>query len=68
MDEGTLIMCGLKPDRVIESIEIVTAHYSKNKREFRLVQDYDSHNVSKKVLRIIMSYTDYVNRTVWHMT
>ena len=66
MDEGTLIMCGLKPDKVIESIDIVTTHYSKNKREFRLVQDYDSDNVSKKVLRIIMSYTDYVNRTVWH--
>ena len=66
MDEGTLIMCGLKPNKVIESIDIVTTHYSKNKREFRLVQDYDSDNVSKKVLRIIMSYTDYVNRTVWH--
>jgi len=66
MDEGTLIMCGLKADRIIESIDIVTTHYSKNQRQFRLVQDYDSDNVSKKVLRIIMSYTDYVNRTVWH--
>ena len=67
MDEGTLIMCGLKSDRIIESIDIVTTHYSKNQRQFRLIQDYDSDNVSKKVLRIIMSYTDYVNRTVWHM-
>jgi UDP-N-acetylglucosamine 2-epimerase (non-hydrolysing) len=67
MDEGTLIMCGLKSDRIIESIDIVATHYSKNQRQFRLVQDYDSDNVSKKVLRIIMSYTDYVNRTVWHM-
>ena len=66
MDEGTLIMCGLKSDRIVESIDIVTTHYSKNQRQFRLVQDYDSDNVSKKVLRIIMSYTDYVNRTVWH--
>ena len=66
MDEGTLIMCGLKSDRIIESIDIVTTHYSKNQRQFRLVQDYDSDNVSKKVLRIIMSYTDYINRTVWH--
>ncbi len=66
MDEGTLIMCGLKSDRIIESIDIVTTDYSKNQRQFRLVQDYDSDNVSKKVLRIIMSYTDYVNRTVWH--
>jgi UDP-N-acetylglucosamine 2-epimerase (non-hydrolysing) len=65
MDEGTLIMCGLKAQRVMESIEIVTANYSKTNRHFRIIQDYDTDNVSKKVLRIIMSYTDYVNRTVW---
>jgi UDP-N-acetylglucosamine 2-epimerase (non-hydrolysing) len=66
MDEGTLIMCGLKAQRVMESINIVTSNYSRTDRHFRLVQDYDTDNVSKKVLRIIMSYTDYVNRTVWH--
>jgi UDP-N-acetylglucosamine 2-epimerase (non-hydrolysing) len=66
MDEGTLIMCGLKPERVIESIDIVTSQYARGSRQFRLVQDYDTENVSKKVLRIIMSYTDYVNRTVWN--
>jgi UDP-N-acetylglucosamine 2-epimerase (non-hydrolysing) len=65
MDEGTLIMCGLKPDRVMESVEIVVSHHSREKRPFRLIQDYDVDNVSKKVLRIILSYTDYVNRTVW---
>lgn len=66
MDEGTLIMCGLTSDRVLESINIVTAQYSIDPRQFRLIQDYDTGNVSKKVLRIIMSYTDYINRTVWH--
>jgi UDP-N-acetylglucosamine 2-epimerase (non-hydrolysing) len=66
MDEGTLIMCGLKAQRVMESIDIVTSNYSGTDRHFRLVQDYDTDNVSKKVLRIIMSYTDYVNQTVWH--
>jgi UDP-N-acetylglucosamine 2-epimerase (non-hydrolysing) len=66
MDEGTLIMCGLKAQRVMESIDIVTSNYSETDPPFRLVQDYDTINVSKKVLRIIMSYTDYVNRTVWH--
>lgn len=66
MDEGTLIMCGLKADRVMDSIDIVIAHHSRKDRRFRLVQDYDADNVSKKVLRIIVSYTDYVNRTVWH--
>ncbi len=66
MDEGTLIMCGLKPERVLDAIAIVTTQYSSSTSRFRLVQDYDTENVSKKVLRIIMSYTDYVNRTVWY--
>jgi UDP-N-acetylglucosamine 2-epimerase (non-hydrolysing) len=66
MDEGTLIMCGLTEERVMHSIEIVTSQFAKNQRNFRLVQDYDTNNVSKKVVRIIMSYVDYINRTVWH--
>jgi len=66
MDEGTLIMCGLNADRVLESIDIVTEQYSRGNRQFSIVQDYDANNVSKKVLRIIMSYTDYINRTVWY--
>ena len=59
-------MCGLKADRVLEAIDIVTDHYSKNARQFELVSDYNPTNVSKKVLRIIISYTDYINRTVWY--
>ena len=66
MDEGTLIMCGLKAAQVIDSINIVTAQHNKKKRRFKLVADYNVDNVSKKVLRIIMSYTDYINRTVWY--
>lgn len=65
MDEGTLIMCGLQAERVMESIEVVTSHARGSERQFRLVRDYEAENVSKKVLRIILSYTDYVNRTVW---
>lgn len=65
MDEGTLIMCGLKTERVLESVAVVVKQHSSAKRRFRLVPDYDVDNVSKKVLRIILSYTDYVNRTVW---
>jgi UDP-N-acetylglucosamine 2-epimerase len=65
MDEGTLIMCGLEAKKVIECIQAVTGQYSKDKRQFKLIQDYDVENVSKKVLRIILSYTDYINRVVW---
>lgn len=63
MDEGTLVMCGLEPGRVLESIEAVVSQ--PGARKFRLVPDYDVDNVSAKVLRIILSYTDFVNRLVW---
>jgi UDP-N-acetylglucosamine 2-epimerase (non-hydrolysing) len=66
MDEGTVIMCGLKSERVLQSIEVVTKQFDLNVRTFRLVSDYESENISKKVVRIIISYIDYVNRTVWH--
>lgn len=65
MDEGTLIMSGLKKDRVIEAIHVITKQHT-SQRSTKLVQDYETDNVSKKVLRIILSYTDYINRTVWH--
>ena len=66
MDEGTLIMSGLNKDRVVEAIEVVTKQHDPEKRPMKIVADYNVDNVSKKVLRIILSYTDYVNRTVWH--
>ncbi len=65
MDEGTLIMCGLKKERVFEAIDVVRSHIVEGVRSFQIAQDYNVENVSKKVLRIILSYTDYVNRTVW---
>ena len=65
MDEGTLIMCGLEAETVIKSIEVVMAQLAENNERFKVVKDYDVDNVSQKVLRIILSYTDYVNRTVW---
>ncbi len=65
MDEGTVIMCGLKSAGVLRGIEVSVAHYQDTKRPFKLIGDYDTDNVSRKVLRIILSYTDYINRTVW---
>ncbi|PCH54314.1 MAG: UDP-N-acetylglucosamine 2-epimerase (non-hydrolyzing) [Flavobacteriaceae bacterium] len=65
MDEGTLIMSGLNKDRIIEAIDVVTKQHDRNQRPMKVVADYNVDNVSKKVLRIILSYTDYVNRTVW---
>lgn len=65
MDEGTLIMSGLKKDDVINSINTVIAQLSDSAMGFRIIGDYDVDNVSKKVVRIILSYIDYINRTVW---
>jgi len=65
MDEGTLIMSGLDKDRVIEAVNVVTTQHNEQHRPMKIVSDYNVDNVSKKVVRIILSYTDYVNRTVW---
>jgi len=65
MDEGTLIMTGLNVRRVLESIDVVTSQVAENMDLIQTVPDYESDNVSKKVVRIILSYTDYINRTVW---
>jgi UDP-N-acetylglucosamine 2-epimerase (non-hydrolysing) len=65
MDEGTLIMCGLKKDRVLEAVKVVTSQHDRQHRVFPLVKDYHAGPVSKKVVRIVLSYIDYVNRTVW---
>ena len=63
MDEGTLIMSGLKSDDIINAINIVVEQTKEN--IMNIVKDYDTNNVSKKVVRIIVSYIDYINRTVW---
>lgn len=65
MDVGTLIMSGLKPERVLDSVRVVTSLANTKDQDFGRVPDYEAHNVSVKVLRIVMSYVDYINRTVW---
>ncbi len=62
MEEGTVILSGLNKDRVLQSIEVVE---SLDKTKLEIVEDYNVKNVSDKVLKIIISYTDYVNKNVW---
>lgn len=66
MDKGTLIMCGLKKKGVIEAVKIVTSQHSTVARVIPVVPDYQGGSVSKQIVRIVASYVDYVNRTVWH--
>jgi UDP-N-acetylglucosamine 2-epimerase (non-hydrolysing) len=65
MDEGTLIMSGLKSRQVAEAVRVVTAQHKPGDRTFKTVGDYQAGPVSKQVLRIVLSYIDYVNRTIW---
>lgn len=65
MDVGTLIMAGLTKDRVLDAVRVVTAEHSRNSRVVEAVADYEARAVSKQILRVVLSYIDYVNRTVW---
>jgi UDP-N-acetylglucosamine 2-epimerase len=65
MDEGVLIMSGLKCNKVLDAVRIVTEQHDKLRRQFKTVSDYEGGAVSKKVLRTVLSYTDFINRTVW---
>jgi UDP-N-acetylglucosamine 2-epimerase len=65
-EEAAVIFVGLSIDRVMQGLGILETQPRGSKRGLRLVTDYAPNNVSDKVLRIIQSYTDYVNRKVWH--
>ncbi|HEX2208925.1 MAG TPA: UDP-N-acetylglucosamine 2-epimerase (non-hydrolyzing) [Longimicrobium sp.] len=66
MDVGTLVMCGLDPADVLQAVEVVTDQARERGRRPATVPDYATETVSLKVVRVILSYTRYVNRTVWH--
>ena len=65
MDEGTLIMSGLKRNSVMDAVRVVTSQHSRAQRKVPLVPDYQGGPVSLQVVRVVLSYTDYINRTVW---
>ncbi|WP_151448083.1 non-hydrolyzing UDP-N-acetylglucosamine 2-epimerase [Lacisediminimonas profundi] len=65
MDVGTLVMTGLKKDRVLDAVRVVVAQHDRTVRVMPPVPDYEAGPVSKQVLRVVLSYVDYVNRTVW---
>ena len=65
MEEGAVMLTGLEIDRVMQGLAVLESQSRGGVRTLKLVADYDAPNVSAKILRIIISYTDYVNRTVW---
>lgn len=62
MEETSVMMVGLNEERIMQGLEVLE---TQEKDTLRLVEDYGMPNVSEKVLRIIISYTDYINRIVW---
>ena len=65
MEEASVMMVGFDYDNILRGIEEVGKQFTANKRNFNMVADYSKSNVSLKVVRIILSYTSYINRVVW---
>lgn len=68
MEEASVMMVGLEKERILQALEHVVLQEIDEKRSMRPVTDYSMPNVSEKMVRIILSYTDYVNRVVWRKT
>ena len=65
MEEASVMMVGLSPERILQGLTQVLQQKVGIERNFRTVSDYSMPNVSEKIVRIIISYTDYIKRTVW---
>jgi len=66
MEETSVMMVGLNPERILQGLIQLESQKRGGNRSFRKVADYSMPNVSDKVVRIIISYTDYINRVVWN--
>lgn len=66
MEEASVMMVGLNPERILQGLIQLQTQKRGDERNFRSVNDYSMPNVSEKMVRIILSYTDYVNRVVWN--
>ncbi|RFN57980.1 non-hydrolyzing UDP-N-acetylglucosamine 2-epimerase [Marixanthomonas ophiurae] len=65
MEEASVMMTGLNPERIMQGLVALKMQKRNPERNFRQVADYSMPNVSEKMVRIILSYTDYINRVVW---
>ena len=65
MEEASVMMVGMNPERIMQSLTQLQQQKIGSERNYRRIADYSMPNVSEKVVRIILSYTDYVNRVVW---
>ncbi len=68
MEEATVMLVGLEMDRILQGLQILKTQSRGPERSIGIVADYNVDNVSDKIVRIIHSYTDYVNRNIWKKT
>jgi UDP-N-acetylglucosamine 2-epimerase (non-hydrolysing) len=68
MEEGAVMMTGLRPEQILAAMKVLDLQPVGSDRLLRMVPDYSAPKVSEKVVRIILSYTDYTNRVVWKKT
>lgn len=65
MDEGTLIMSGIKAEGVLNAVRVIAQTHNKHGQSIRTVADYEGGSVSEKILKVVLSYTHFINRVVW---
>ena len=65
MEESSVMMTGVNSERIIQAMNILSEQKRDDKRTLNIVQDYNVNNVSEKILRIIISYTDYIKKNIW---
>ena len=65
MEEASVMMVGLNPERILQGLIELNTQKRGEKRTLRVVSDYSMPNVSDKVVRIIISYVDYIKRVIW---
>jgi UDP-N-acetylglucosamine 2-epimerase (non-hydrolysing) len=65
MEEAAVMMTGVREERILQALELILAQSRGAEHGLRLVADYSMPNVAEKVVRIVLSYTDYVRRTVY---
>ena len=65
MEETSVMMTGVNCERIFQALEVLSTQKRNIERNFKIVKDYDADNVSDKLVRIIISYTDYINKNIW---
>ena len=65
MEEASVMMTGINKQRIIQALEVLSVQKRNQDRTLNLVKDYEIDNVSEKIIRIIISYTDYIKQNIW---